>query len=229
MRFEFESDSTQTIIRAIFEDGDSVEGARQEGPGTKITYSGRDIVFDYPVESIHPDLLGLLCLIIFYPFIGGEVTLPQPVSPRLAKAFEPAMFKTRLKFTNVDDSVEMYSGSKMALSFGGGIDSTAVRALFLEAFVVHEAHIRDDQVMPSRSADIVQEMGTEQGQVVLTNQRYVSQPGGWHGWTCSAATSLLLATDGGLHRWLRMIGHDGRSHHKQPSGGGSYYGGKAEF
>ncbi len=34
---------------------------------------------------------------------------------------------------------------------------------------------------------------------------------------------------GGLHRWLRMIGHDGRSHHKQPSGGGSYYGGKAEF
>ncbi len=195
MRFEFESDTRQTIIRAIFEGEDSFEGARQEGPGTKITYSGRDIVFDYPVESMHPDLLGLLCLIIFYPFIGGEVTFPQAVSPRLVKAFEPAMFKTRLRFTNVDDSVEMYSGSKMALSFGGGIDSTAVRELLPEAFIVHEAHIRDGQVMPSRSVEIVQEMGPEQGRVVLTNQRYVSQPGGWHGWTCSTATSLLLATD----------------------------------
>ncbi len=42
-------------------------------------------------------------------------------------------------------------------------------------------------------------------------------------------TETYKEWQGGLHRWLRMIGHDGRSHHKQPSGGGSYYGGKAEF
>ncbi|MCY4175192.1 MAG: DUF6395 domain-containing protein [Acidimicrobiaceae bacterium] len=195
MRFEFEADSRRTVLRAIFEDGDSSEGQRQEGVGQKIEYSGSDVVFEHPVESIHPDLLGLLCLIIFYPFIGRRVTFPTAVSPRLAQAFEPENFETRLEFTNVDDSIDEYSGSRMALSFGGGIDSTAVRKMFPEAFIVHEEHLVQDRLVLSRSADMVRRMGAEKGRVVTTNQRYVSVPGGWHGWTCAAATSLLLATD----------------------------------
>ena len=195
MRFEFSSDSHQTRILAVFEDGDSYEGARQEGPGTRITYSGQDIVFDYGVESIHPDLLGLLCLIIFYPFIGERVTFPMPVSPRLEQAFSSPMFKSRFRFANVDDAVETYSGSRMALSFGGGIDSSAVRTILPDAFVVHEAHIRDGCLVPSHAHDIVRRLGSDKGRVVSTNQRYVSQPGGWHGWPCSVATSLLMATD----------------------------------
>ncbi len=34
---------------------------------------------------------------------------------------------------------------------------------------------------------------------------------------------------GGLHWWLRMIGRDDRSHHKQPADEGSCYGGEAEL
>ena len=195
MRFEFEADSRETVIRAILEEGDSVEGERQEGSGDRITYSGHNAVFDYPVESIHPDLLGLVCLIIFYPFIGRRVTFPNPVSPRLEQAFKRASFKTRLRFMNVDDTIEMHSGSRMALSFGGGIDSSAVRKMFPDAFVVHEAHLKDNQLVPSRTADIVRRMGSERGRVVVSNQRYLSDPGGWHGWACSTATSLLMATD----------------------------------
>ena len=41
----------------------------------------------------------------------------------------------------------------------------------------------------------VRSLGPERGALVTTNQRYVSRPGGWHGWTCAFATSLLLATD----------------------------------
>lgn len=195
MIFEFESDGNSSTLRAHFELGERYTGQRQEGAFREITYSGADITFDYGVRSIHPDLLGLLCLIIFYPFIGQRVVFPMPVSRRLQKAFRKPSFTRPFRFDNVDPGLDRYSGSKMALSFGGGIDSTAVRVMFPEAFVVHEAHVRNGHLVPSFSHEVVRGLGPENGTVVTTNQRYVSHPGGWHGWTCAFATSLLLATD----------------------------------
>lgn len=195
MRFELSSTGHKTILRAVFEESDRYQGARQEGPGTTIVYSGDDIEFDYAVGSIHPDLLGLLCLTIFYPFVGERVLFPTPVSPRLEQAFRNASFKNQFRFDNIDPSVEMYSGSRLALSFGGGIDSSAIRTLFPEAYVVHEAHLRAGCLVPSETHRVVQDMGLDHGRLVTTNQRYVSWPGGWHGWTCAFATALLMATD----------------------------------
>lgn len=195
MRFEFTSSSDETVLRAVLEEGDHAEGQRAEGAGTKIVYSGEDIVFDYGVTDIHPDLLGLLCLIIFYPFVGERVVFPVPVSPRLEEAFRNRNFKRQFSFDNVDPSIEEYSGSSMALAFGGGIDSSAVRAMFPEAYVVHEAHWREGRLVPSDTHPVVRDMGVDHGRLVTTNQRYVSKPGGWHGWTCSLATTLLMATD----------------------------------
>ena len=195
MRFEFTSNETESVLRAVFEDGDRYEGSRQEGPGQKITYSGEDITFDYQVSSIHPALLGLLCLIVFYPFIGERAVFPMPVSSRLEQAFQNQNFRRRFRFDNVDPGIEAYSGSRLALSFGGGIDSSAVRTMFPEAYVVHEAHIKDGRLVPSHAHQIVQDLGPDRGRVVATNQRYVSRPGGWHGWTCAAAAALLMATD----------------------------------
>lgn len=195
MRFEFSSNESQSVLRAIFEDGDQYQGSRQEGAGQAITYSGEDITFDYPVSSIHPDLLGLLCLIVFYPFIGDRAIFPMPVSPRLEQAFQNQNFQRRFRFYNVDPGIESYSGSKMALSFGGGIDSSAVHTMFPDAYVVHEAHLKGGELLPSHSHRIVRSMGPKRGRVVTSNQRYVSTPGGWHGWPCSTATALLMATD----------------------------------
>lgn len=195
MRFEFASSQNRTVLRAVFEEGDRTEGQRAEGAGTTIVYSGEDIEFDYGATAVHPDLLGLLCLIIFYPFVGERVVFPTPVSARLEKAFRNPNFKRQLSFDNVDSSIEAYSGSRMALAFGGGIDSSAVRTMFPEAYVVHEAHWRDGRLVPAGTHGVVHSMGLDRGRVVATNQRYVSKPGGWHGWTCSLATALLLATD----------------------------------
>ena len=129
MRFEFESGKDSSTLRAILESDEQYNGERQEGSGQPITYSGQEISFDYGVRSIHPDLLGLLCLIIFYPFIGQRVVFPSPVSPRLEKAFRRGSFKRQFRFDNVDRGVRKYEGSRMALSFGGGIDSSAVRKI----------------------------------------------------------------------------------------------------
>lgn len=195
MRFEFTAGGHRTVLRAVFEDGDRTEGQRAEGAGATIVYSGEDIEFDYGVTDIHPDLLGLLCLIIFYPFVGERVVFPAPVSPRLEEAFRNRNFRRQFSFDNVDSSIGIYSGSNMALAFGGGIDSSAVRTMFPEAYVVHEAHWRDGRVVPSETHRVVRDMGLDRGRLVTTNQRYVSRPGGWHGWTCSLATALLMATD----------------------------------
>ena len=195
MIFEFESNDKVSMLRAHFEPDDSYTGSRQEGNFQAITYSGADITFGYGVRSIHPDLLGLLCLIIFYPFIGYRVVFPMPVSRRLEHAFQKPSFTRRFRFDNVDPLLDGYAGSKIALSFGGGIDSTAVRVMFPEAFIVHEAHLKDGRVAPSFSHGVVRDLGAERAALITSNQRYVSQPGGWHGWTCAFATSLLLATD----------------------------------
>ena len=195
MRFEADFSGPRAVLRASFESGDRHTGNRQEGAGTPITYSGEDIEFDYVPDEIHPDLLGLLFLTIYYPFVGERAVFPAPVSPRLEAAFRSSAFDRRIRFDNVDASLEPYIGSRMALAFGGGTDSSAVLSMFPEAFVVHEAHVRAGRVVPSFTHRVVREMGSDRARVVLSNQRYVSRPGGWHSWPCAFATTLLMATD----------------------------------
>ena len=92
MKFEFWTTPGHSHLRAIFEENDSLEGKREEGAGTPITLEQKTVTFDYEVDNIHPDLLGLLCLITFFPFIGTEAEFPQPVSPRLYEAFQNKCF-----------------------------------------------------------------------------------------------------------------------------------------
>lgn len=197
MKFEFWTTPGHSHLKAIFEENDSLEGKREEGAGTPITLEQKTVTFDYEVQNIHPDLLGLLCLITFFPFIGTEAEFPQPVSSRLYEAFQNKCFtdKKDISFRNISPDVEVYVGHKVALSFGGGIDSSAVREMFPEAFVVHEAHIRDGTVVHSHSHHIVKALEPDGGRLVSSNIRYLSHPGGWHSWPCSVSTSLLMATD----------------------------------
>ena len=129
-------------------------------------------------------------------FEPNEAEFPKPVSNRLLEAFQNKCFtdKKKFRFRNVDENLSMYQGSQVGLSFGGGIDSSSVRKMFPEAYVVHEAHVRDGKLVPSYSHSVVNHLG-EIGRLVQTNMRYLSKPGGWHSWPCSTSTSMLLATD----------------------------------
>lgn len=197
MKFEFWTTPGYSHLKAVLEENDSRIGEREEGAGTKITLNDEIVTFDYEAENIHPDVLGLLCLVTFFPFVGSEVEFPQSVSPRLYDAFQNKCFlkKKDISFRNVSDDVELYHGDRVALSFGGGIDSSAVREMFSEAFVIHEAHIRNGELIPSHSHRIVEDLQPNRGRLVKTNIRYLSQPGGWHSWPCSISTSLIMATD----------------------------------
>jgi len=110
-------------------------------------------------------------LTIYYPFVGERAEFPAPVSPRLEAAFQSSAFDRRISFDNVDASLAPYIGSRVALAFGGGTDSSAVLSIFPEAFVVHEAHVRAGRVVPSFTHRVVREMGSYRARVVPSNQR----------------------------------------------------------
>jgi hypothetical protein len=204
MKFNFWTTSTHTYIEAVFDADDSSSGFREEGSGVEITIVKKILKYDYVVEKIHPDILGLICLVNFFPFIGSRVEFPMGVSSRLEKAFKrkPFLGKKDFKFLNIEDELPIYKGNKIGIAFGGGVDSTAVHEMFPEAFVVHEAHIIDNDthlfsnnVVPSVTHGVMKDMNPESSRLVTANQRYVSIPGGWHSWPCSTACLLLLATD----------------------------------
>ena len=140
VKFEFWTTPGFSHLKAVFEESDSRVGKRAEGLGTDITLIDDTVIFDYEAKEIHPDILGLLCLVTFYPFVGHEVEFPKPVSSRLFDAFQNKCFtkEKNIKFRNISDDVALYEGEKVALSFGGGIDSSAITSV-----VYHDLEKKD--------------------------------------------------------------------------------------
>lgn len=197
MRFEFKSADGFSFLEAFLEPGEDGTGRRWDGVRTQTRLSNLRVLFDYEVENIHPDLLGLICLNLFFPYMREEVEFPMPVSSRLQEAFRLPRFthEKELKFRNVSADVPQYSGTRIANSFGGGFDSTAIRQMFPEAYIVHEGKIRDNEIVPSHTVSVVDALGEDAGRVVYSNSRNITESGGWPTWPCCTNTSLLMATD----------------------------------
>ena len=198
------------IISAIPENNNETSGYRAEAPYPKINLREKcELIFNYVPKSIHPDMLGLLCIISFYPFLHKWVTLPEPVSKKFAdsvhklKLFQVIDKKYQkipgnIHIRNIDSSLETYSGGKnKALSYGGGLDSTATLTLFPEAYVIHEHRIN----YPDRVKKFLQDI--ERGWIkwrgktfcIESNNKDLTKEPGWTGWISCASTSILLATE----------------------------------
>jgi len=101
----------------------------------KVTLNKRKCVFQVPqgvdLNKIHPDLLGLVCLLTIYPFIGNRLQL----SFKVGKGFANAVRKNLgIEIGNrfVDGGIKDRSGKGVvgkgtvpALCFSNGVDSTA--------------------------------------------------------------------------------------------------------
>lgn len=186
-----------TYIEAIFEESDLKISKRLEGAGVEITNRNPLVFFNKEYRDIHPDIIGLVCLAIFYPFIGSDVTFPKAITPKLAESINREIFlkHKKLNIRNVDANLETYTGEQgEVLAFGGGMDSSAIRALFPEAFVVHEASVKNGILIPDDANVLTASLELKgRGSLVETNSRFISEPGGWHVWIGSIVTSLLEA------------------------------------
>ncbi len=202
MKFNFWVDGSYTFLEAILEAGDYHKTNRQEGSCPPIQLRTNLVYFDYPVQSIHPDLLAGICLVIFHPFMGKSVTFPRAVSPRLANNLgSPGILRglprqQSVQVRNVNPHLPPYRGDRPAIAFGGGMDSTSLRALFPEVYLVQEAHLRNGQVVPDRTSDVIKPLVAQgRAKTIRSNLRYITEPGGWTAWTSKLATSLLVTTD----------------------------------
>ena len=85
---------------------------------------------DLDINSIHPDLLGLSCILICEPFIGKEITLPKPVSKKFFEGHSKVT--SRYKIKNVDENLiprRVKDNFSPGLAFSGGVDSTAALSI----------------------------------------------------------------------------------------------------
>ena len=85
---------------------------------------------DLDINSIHPDLLGLSCILICEPFIGKEITLPKPVSKKFFEGHSKVT--SRYKINNVDEKLiprRVKDNFSPGLAFSGGVDSTAALSI----------------------------------------------------------------------------------------------------
>lgn len=211
MKFEYWKENSKTYIRAIVENESEQTGFRAEGPFPKIEMVNNTIEFDYDTKEIHPDLLALLCIVCFYPYCKGDVTFPKDVSENFANAFGENGLKQKevidgsytetniINVLNIDKDLVPYRGSKISVSYGGGMDSTALYALFPEAIYVHEqTRLLNGEIVQDNSIQNIDFINSKGGTALSfanTNRRGISRPSGWAAWTACAANALLISTD----------------------------------
>jgi len=210
MRFEFTSDINRSIIKAVVEKKEENHGFRAEGPNPYLNLVHNEVILEKGIKTIHPDLLGLLSMLSFYPFCKDEVTFPMPVSTHFQKAFSAQILPLHevkdgkyqpsggITIRNIDHTLERYKGDRFAISFGGGTDSMAVHALFPEAILIHEqSRMANGSIVQDKTVDILKSdlLKTESYSFPNNNRRCIAMPSGWPAWTSCTSNAVLLATD----------------------------------
>ena len=119
--------------------------------------------------------------------------------------------KGETEVVNIDNNLEPYSPQKqdsispsdVAISFGGGVDSSCLHALFPESPLVHEVNISQiDEDIELRGA--VKAMRKLSNYMILriypikTNARSISKPKGVTSWLSPILPSLMVAVDNRL-------------------------------
>ncbi len=79
------------------------------------------------------------------------------------------------------------------------MDSTALYALFPEAYVIHEQSLNPSgSAIIDNSTNVIDYINKKQGKGISfsnNNRRTISRPSGWASWASCVANALLLSTD----------------------------------
>lgn len=98
------------------------------------------VFFDYEVKNINNDLMALMSLIIFYPFIKNNITFEFTVSQFFIKNLKKIdKFKnTEIKSLSEKKLRHKHTGKNYLITVGGGMDSASIMCLFKDAFLYHQ-------------------------------------------------------------------------------------------
>jgi hypothetical protein len=85
---------------------------------------------DINTDELHPDVIALICLIVWYPYIkkSDELIFPRNVSPQIQKILQ--LHNIHPTYININQNLHPRpTKSGKALSWGGGLDSWAAYSL----------------------------------------------------------------------------------------------------
>lgn len=151
--------------------------------------------FDYQLMNDLPaDLMALICLIIWYPLLqkSRRITFPQNVSGRFIKVLELHKLTTNVNYDKLSDPKKKKS-SKIALAWGGGLDSWAAYTLQpkLYDYLIHEVSSRTE--LPNW---LLNQKNYPQIMQIQTNQREIFHDFyGWASWVAVLVTILWVSHD----------------------------------
>ena len=216
MRFEASQEEQIFVITAHLDEksGDRKVGPRFQGPFDDLELVENSVYYEYTPEKIHPDALAMICFHLFFPWIGHTVEFPMAVTPSLVESLNIPTYtklKGETKVINIDKDLSPYkpdfqgspTSENIAISFGGGVDSSCLHAIFPESCLVHEVNVSSkDEDIELRGAvkamrSINQKFGTEIIPI-RTNARSISKPAGVTSWLAPILPSLMVAVDKGL-------------------------------
>ena len=152
MRFSSWSDDGHFFIQGtrVAEHGDPRRGPRYQGQFDELRMVGDTVHYSYVPSSLHPDTLAMICFNVFFPWIGHTVEFPESVSPAVVEAINHPTFqrhKGEIDVVNSGGEPQVVPEANpdpvhprdTVISFGGGVDSSALHVLFPEATLVYEA------------------------------------------------------------------------------------------
>jgi len=178
------------------EEGDELE------PSDKFRMGAKRCEFSLPdaisPESIHPDHLGLVVIMLCTPFVHGKLTLPKAISEQF---HDSTKVLRRFEVGPINPALEPYypaSDSRPALAFSGGTDSTAALALMPESTVcvfldrpTLEGSLYDKDA-PLQICNNLKEDGRDV-YMVRTDLEYLRDPIGFPVDVANSAPAVLLA------------------------------------
>lgn len=155
---------------------------------------------DWTITSVHPDLFALAMLATIYPFAGKTIRLPFGIS----QYFHDQVFKiTKKKILPIDKKLSRRKApinAVPALTFSGGIDSTAAVALLPDK--THLLYF--DRIVPKGTKTLLNQEAAyyackqmkKLGKAVhniKTDLQYLRKPVGFSTFLTDAVPALLLA------------------------------------
>ena len=197
MKVKMVSELGKLILHFELEDTDkTVQNENFQMGSTVVTTILPD---DLNPDSIHPDLIGLSCILICEPFIGKEISLPKPVSKNFFDGH--SRVTSRYKIRNFDEKLRpriVKDDYQPALAFSGGVDSTAALSImphstipiFLDRPLKGSSLYRKDAAY--QSCLEVSRLGYKM-EIVQSDLEYVREPVGFPVDVANSVPAILLA------------------------------------
>lgn len=152
------------------------------------------------ISEIHPDIIGLVTILLCHPFVGKELYLPLEVSPHFKDTCNDILTKYKIKS---EINIELSPKKKIVdgrpgLAFSGGADSTAALIvmpgntvpIFMKRIMKEESKYDSDAAL--ESCKELDEVGYDIV-VVESDLEYIRDPVGFPSDIANAIPAILLS------------------------------------